>query len=86
MKLRADIKGLRYYITDTHLQTHTLLHINWFSIGLIVHFGALLLNIISCILYVAEAIYIDRLLQSADDEEFILGCFNQTWVNITQPS
>ncbi|XP_019852945.1 PREDICTED: potassium channel subfamily T member 2-like [Amphimedon queenslandica] len=53
---------------------------------LIAHFGALLLNIISCILYVAEAIYIDRLLKSADEEEFILGCFNQTWVNITEPS
>ena len=28
MKLRADIKGLRYYITDTHLQTHTGIYIH----------------------------------------------------------
>ena len=57
------------------------------SPGLIVHFGALLLNLISCILYVAEAIYIDRLLAGDEDEEILsLRCFNTTWVNFSKPS
>ena len=57
------------------------------SPGLIVHFGALLLNLISCILYVAEAIYIDRLLAGDEDDEILsLRCFNTTWVNFSKPS